>query len=96
MTEKQLFQAMTEAIEEKNQKELDYLLAKRNADRLTDMYRTLVGAQERCIKCGNRIEDYEDVEYTEDKVLKTYRCPHCGFYGTQICEIIYSQTEEVK
>lgn len=44
MTEKQLFQAMTEAIEEKNQKELDYLLAKRNADRLTDMYRIYVGA----------------------------------------------------
>lgn len=45
MTNEKLFEAMTQAIEKKNQKEAEYLLAKRNADRLTDLYRICVGAE---------------------------------------------------
>lgn len=48
-----------------------------------------------CI-CGRRITDYEDIKYTEDEVLKTYKCPQCGFNGVQHHAIQYQYTEEVK
>lgn len=95
-TQEKLFQQMVQAIEEKNQKELEYLLAERNAERLTDMYRMFVGAQDCCIRCGGRIEDYEDVEQTDKEMIYTYKCPHCGFYGVQHHELVYTHTEEVK
>ena len=103
MTEQRVFEEMTKAIEEKELKELEYLLAKRNADRLVDNYKAVVGAQaaaqkeerHHCVNCGRQITDYEDTEFNGDELIFTYKCPDCGFYGEQHFNVIYSRTEEI-
>ena len=48
-----------------------------------------------CIKCGQIIKDYYDTEFTQEKLIFTYKCT-CGFYGEQIYNVRYERTEEVK
>ena len=100
-TQEKLFQQMIEAIEEENEMALKYELAKRNADKFRSLYKSMFGAEEqidttKCFNCGGRIEDYEDIEQTDKEMLYTYKCPHCGFYGVQHHELVYTHTEEVK
>jgi len=51
--------------------------------------------REHCEACGRFIPEWDDVEFTGDKVILTHRC-ECGRYAEKHYKLVYDHTEIIE
>lgn len=71
-------------------------ILERNVRELELAYKELIRHKRtHCAHCDNSIEEWEEVEQTDNELIQYYHCSWCGFNGAQHYKLEYSHTEEI-